>query len=262
MDIAPPFSLTYVTTSVTVLASLSVLLLGLVISPLISPHLFHHYIDLPTDKKDYWNSLLASTVHAVVVCSLIGVAIVIGSVDTTDYLVYSKSLLGFTTMQLSLGYFVGDFMLCLLKESLRKELTFIIHHTTSIFAVFLGLAYEGRWMILIMVRLFTELSTPFFNLMWALTSMNIPKSSPCFVFAGVNMMVTFVLTRVLAIPFMWYVLYVIMQQEENELTTVPLSIQSVVVIMTACLDVLNIVWSCKIVSQFIESLKELKGKKK
>ena len=54
--------------------------------------------------------------------------------------VFSKCWLGFGVMQLSLGYFVADFLNCLLDSELRKDkLIFII--TSSLFKLYAVVKY-------------------------------------------------------------------------------------------------------------------------
>lgn len=241
-----PISLTYLVSPVTLFSFLLALLLAFIISPVLSQRYFTHYRSFPPDKQVYWNTLPGSTVNAIVLCVLVALSIITGSVDAFHYLVLSKSPIGFAAMQFALGYFVGDLIACLSHSSLR-QISLVLHHLSSLSSVVLGLVFEGRWMVLIMARLFTELSTPFVNLLWTLVAMKVPKTSCWFRFAGFGMTGTFIATRILAMPLMWCVMYIILVQEEREIDTVPMIVKVAVVILMGCLDMLNVFWAYKMI---------------
>ena len=85
-------------------------------------------------------------------------------------LVYSKSQLGFTVLQLSLGYFVADFVFCCMDSNLRWDKASMIHHIAVIIGVWLTLYFQGKFMFFVFARFISELSTPVVNTFWVLQS--------------------------------------------------------------------------------------------
>ena len=61
-------------------------------------------------------------------------------------LVYSKSQLGFTVLQLSIGYIVADFVFCCMDSNLRWDKASMIHHMAVIIGVWLVLYFQGKFM--------------------------------------------------------------------------------------------------------------------
>ena len=111
-----------------------------------------------------------------------------GSMGTN--LVYSKSQLGFTVLQLSLGYFVADFVFCCMDSNLRWEKASMIHHMAVIIGVWLVLYFQGRFMFFVIVRYISELSTPVVNTFWVLLILN-RKGSTLFLVTSITMVVVF-----------------------------------------------------------------------
>ena len=238
--------LTYLLSPVVGISLSIVLLVDLVLSPLLSNEYFQAYRSLFNNyQKAYWNTLAVSILHAILACTLIIYCFISGSIDTSD-MIHSYSPLGILCMQISAGYFMGDFSVCLSQKPLR-EVSTVLHHISSLLSMILGLLFKGRWSILILARLFSELSTPFVHMWWVCNNTKIPKSSPWFLFASTGMTVTFYISRVFTIPFFWYIIINIISQEMNpQLTTyIPFWIQILVVVMTSILDCLNLYWSYK-----------------
>ena len=95
-------------------------------------------------KKGFLISLPGSTLHAVIISFTTCYMLLTGAMGTN--LVYSKSQLGFTVLQLSLGYFVADFVFCCMDSNLRWEKASMIHHMAVIIGVWLVLYFQGRFM--------------------------------------------------------------------------------------------------------------------
>ena len=90
-------------------------------------------------KKGFYNTLLSSTIHALIVSSGTGNLLITGGLGNNP--VYSKSPLGFAVMQISLDYFLADFIVCLLDKNLRKDFGSLAHHVAGIIGIALGLFY-------------------------------------------------------------------------------------------------------------------------
>ena len=208
----------------------------LVFSPLLLSRI-REYRTLPESKKLYLITLLASTVHAVFA------SIVTGFIITTGWLgdvrVYSKSQLGFTTMQVSFGYFVADLLFCLYFPRLRNELGSMAHHVAGIIGIGLGLYCQGKFMYFIVYRFISECSTPFVNLRFVLHFLN-HRSGFWYYFASIGMVITFFLCRILAFPWHWYELLLGLADPASSL--VPPHLRVWTCINYAAFDVLNVYW--------------------
>ena len=251
---AAPFSLTYVLTLPTLLSAIATISLALFIVPLLCYRTKTYRKKLSYEKKVYFNTLPGAMSHAIIVCSLIFIALLTGSVSIWESLAESKSPIGFITMQISTGFFIGDMMVCLSQKPLRDFST-LLHHTASLSSVLLGLLYQGRWMILILARISTEISTPFVHLRWILAETNQFKSSPLSIFTAIGMTTTFLFSRLLAVPPMWLLVYWIELEEVGMSTYIPSALKWSVYVMMGTLDLLNTYWSYKVLRGFTKWMK-------
>ena len=145
------------------------------------------------------NTLAMSTLHAVIVSLATFYILANGCMENR---VFSKCPLGFTIMQLSLGYFVTDFINCLLDEELRKDKSMLAHHLVGIIGICLGLYHQGKFMFYIVYRYVAESSTPFVNLFWLLRVLK-KQQSTLFVVNSLLMVAVFFACRIAPIPWHW-----------------------------------------------------------
>ena len=257
MTISTDYLITPITTSIMVFTLVSFYIL----SPVLSKKFFQQYNSFTEDKKIYWNTLPGSTIHSIVLCTVVVTTFLYGSILSDD-VVQSKSKLGFLALQISAGYFVGDFIAILSHKYLRSDTKIVLHHITSFTAVFLGLAFQGRWLILILLHLFSELSTPFVNLRWVLSETKTPKNSWIFIFDAFGVTITFFISRIFALPVLVYTMYLCMIRELDPSLDyhVPFSIKAFAVVLTFILHCLNLFWAYKIARGCIKFVKALKHK--
>lgn len=248
-------SFDYVATVPTLVSFIATLMCCHVVSPLLSSKFVSSYKSV--ERKEYWNTLPGSTLHAFVVIVLALVVIGGGFIDSY---VVSKSALGFFTLQVSLGYFVGDFVVVLANSQLRKDIGTIAHHISSMLGIFLSLYYEGHMMFFPVFRLIAELSTPFVNLRWWLQETNTPKSSKWFILAAVGMTVTFFLTRILPIPWQWYITIGTVTDEASYV--VPLKFRIFLCVSMLVFDLLNLYWMYKIGRGILKFIHTVQSSKK
>ena len=226
-------------------------------SPILSSKFLKFYSTLSDGEKDFWNTLPSSTIHALFV-TLAGLIVVMfeqdGSIE--DYL-HLNSRLGFFIMQISNGYFIADAVVILMSTHLRKDRFMLLHHLSGLVSDSLCLVYQGRWMILILLRSISEISTPFVNVRWILSKTNTPKSSLLFIFNGLAMTLSFLVSRIVMIPFFWYCLLrnLHAEMDPNISVVTPLYIKIWVVIAYVLLDLLNIFWASKMIKGFFKVIK-------
>ena len=199
---------------------------------------------IPTIRTNmHFHSMLSSTVHAIVSSALSVYILVYGLMGTNR--VFSKSPLGFTAMQVSLGYFLGDFVVCLLDQKLRNDKGNMTHHIAGIVGLSLCLFYQGKAMFFVVYRLIAEVSTPFVNLRSILYDLG-NKDGFLYYFAAINMLITFVCCRIIVIPWHWYEILTTVVTEECALL-IPLYFRVWIGLNYIAFDILNAYWCYRIV---------------
>ena len=243
-----PSSLPYIFTPAFAASFVVTLLCPFVVCPLMYPVLMPRYSSLGKTKS-HFNTLLSSTIHAVIASSVTMYILAFGVLGTNR--VFSKSPLGFTLMQISLGYFVADMFVCLQDPVLRKELSSMFHHLAGIIGIGLGLYYQGWFAFFIIYRMISEISTPFVNLRWVFYELGPPyKDSFWYYFASFGMIVTFFLCRILVMPWHWYELLVAITCPSALI--VPLVLKVWICINYIMFDVLNLYWFGKMIRGLVK----------
>jgi len=243
-----PSSLPYIFTPAFVVSFIVTLLCPFVVCPLLFPVLIPRYNSLG-ETKSHFNTLLSSTIHAVIASSLTIYILVFGVLGTNR--VFSKSPLGFTLMQISLGYFVADMFVCLQDPLLRKDIGSMFHHLAGIIGIGLGLYHQGWFAFFIVYRIISELSTPFVNLRWVFYELGPPyKDSFWYYFASFGMVVTFFLCRILVIPWHWYEVLVTITHPSALI--VPLVLRVWICVNYIMFDVLNLYWFGKMIRGLVK----------
>lgn len=225
----------YFVTPVSLMAFLSTLLCFFTFSPSLGPILSKNYLALPRQTKVALNSLLASTVHALVVAPMTMYALVSGHMGTDR--AFSDSSLGMVIMHTSFGYLVADTLLCLYEPGLRK-MAILIHHATALIGIGMGIFNHGILMFFIVYRLISELSTPFLNttiLLYNLgaTQRLLFKTSACCT------LVIFFVCRVLVVPWHWYEVFLCISTSSTVLTA---AFKGWLCGIYLVFDLLNIFW--------------------
>lgn len=197
----------------------------------------------PPSTDMHFHTMLSSTVHAFV--SFTFSIYLMGSGLMGTNRLYSQLPLGFTVMQMSLGYFCGDFVVCLLDPKLRSDKGSMLHHLAGIVGLSLSLFLQGKAMFFVIYRLIAEASTPFVNLRSILSTLG-EKDRSLYLFTGISMLVTFLLCRIIVIPWHWYEILVTVTSEECA-RLVPMFFRVWLGFNYLVFDVLNVYWFGKIV---------------
>ncbi len=197
--------------------------------------------NIPAKLQTHFHTLLSSTIHAIVVTVLVVYLILSGSLGT-NY-VFSKNYLGFICLQISLGYFVGDFIICFMDPHLRSDIGSILHHVTGLLSLTFSLSNQGIFIYLIVFRTFAELSTPFVNLRWYHYQLG-NKNGFWYKFASKSMLVLFFLSRIATLPYLWYGLIMTLTDPQCAMLV---KLHYRVWLFCACLvlDSLNVYWFSK-----------------
>ena len=237
------------------LGCLVTLLCGLMISPTLSPIVAPKYKELGRHKKAYWDTLLGSTFHAIVTAT-VGIYALFFDQLNKEYII-SQSQIGRSLIQFCLGYFYVDFTFCMLDSEMRKDIMSTLHHTLAVIGAWLAVCHEGVATYWVVLRLTTELSTPFVNVLWYLLFINYPKKSILFIANSLVLVVTFYGCRIFTIPYCWTAMYYQVYLNPNTHAIWPTAIMHWIVMSNIVVDVLNVIWAYKIAKGGYKSLKQL-----
>ena len=220
-----------------------------VISPLLCPIISPKYYSLG-DQKSHCNTMLSSTIHAVVSSILSTIVLAFGLLGTNR--LFSTSPYGFAVLHISLGYFVADFLVCLWYPKLRNNVSGMTHHLAAIISILICLFFHGKLMFFAVYRAVSELSTPFVNLFWFLHSYNL-KNTKWYPFASATMMITFILCRIIVIPWHWYeVLAMVFSPASFANDFIPLLYKIWACGTYLAIDIINVYWLRKMISGTIK----------
>lgn len=231
---------------VTILSSSFTVLFYLFLSPFLSPYFIKSYSSWTTSNKNYWNTIPYAIIHSVVIVSL-SIWALLDVEKPLQYQIIFHSDMAKFGLQFSLGYFVGDLIVMLSNRELRADRKMLFHHLGGLISVGLGLVYSGCYTVVILLRLISEISTPFVNLRWLIAETNVPQTSLTFRINGLLMTFTFFCSRVFMIPIHWYILgcFLLYEQFPSSLyySILPAKCWSVLVCLV--FDSLNLFWAKK-----------------
>ena len=208
------------------------------------------YKNIPAKQRTHFSTLSSSTLHAIISSIMAVYLLWSGSMEPNR--VFSKTPLGFTVLQISYGYFIGDFIVCLLDPVLRNDAGSMLHHIAGIVSITLGLFYQGKLMFYIVYRLVSELSTPCVNLWWYHHQLG-NKEGFWYLFASVGMVVAFLLVRILPIPWHWYALVQTLQIPQCSVV-IPFHWRVYIVGVYIVFDTLNLYWFYKLMKGALKFL--------
>lgn len=231
------------------------LLCGVIISPTFSPVVVPKYKELGRHKKAYWDTLLGSSLHAVISVMVALYALLFDQLSK-EY-ISSQSAIGRSLIQFSLGYFLVDLTFCMLDSEMRKDIMNTLHHMLALFGLWLVVYHDGVAVYWVVFQLVTEFSTPFVNILWYLLFINYPKQSTLFITNSLLLVITFYTCRILTIPYHWIALYYLVYQDPSVTVVWPLALQYWIVMSYVMVDVLNVIWGYKIARGGYKSLKQL-----
>lgn len=234
---------------------LTTLSCGLIISPTLSPLLVPQYKEFGRHKKAYWDTLLGSTFHAIVSASVAIYALLFDQLSK-EY-IFSHSVIGRSLIQFCFGYFCVDFTLLMMDSEMRKDIMSTLHHTLAVMGGWLAVCNEGVAMYWVVLRLTTELSTPFVNILWYMLFIDYPKKSKLFITNSLLLVTTFYTCRIFTIPYYWIKIYYYIYQDPNVSRVWPIGLQYWIMMSSLVVDVLNVIWAYKIVRGSCKSLKQL-----
>ena len=190
-------------------------------------------------KTQAMNSYLSSAIHAIVACYL--AVSLLASGDLSANRIFSTSPAALRSLHVTLGYTVGDTIVCLLDPHLRTDYTTIFHHVAMLAGISMAL-YHQLFIFFIVCRVLSEFSTPFVDL-WNIIRELVGKDGKWYYAASIGMMGSFFLCRIVVIPWLNYELYASIFGPHGPI--VPLHLRVYMVLNYGAFDGFNIYWFYK-----------------
>jgi len=202
------------------------------------------------EKLIDWELALVSTLHSAI-CIAFAIVILF---DFEDDKVKGLSKWVEVSCLHSIGFFIYDAITCVFvkKEPTKDLRLYLVHHVVASSCMFMSFINE-EYHYFCAIRLWSELSTPFLNLIWILKELKYDKSSKANVLNAFCFTISFFLCRYLSAWFYWIGIYEVHNSEDFKLSK--FSSKIFLILPPIILDVLNIFWSFKIVNGLISLVK-------
>uniref|UniRef100_H2Y8T4 TLC domain-containing protein n=1 Tax=Ciona savignyi TaxID=51511 RepID=H2Y8T4_CIOSA len=225
------------------------------LSKLTTSH-FRAYQQLPTKFKIEWHNRNVSTTHAVLV-TILAIYVVLTDTEEYEHVIWSNSKLGEMVLSIVLGYIFSD-LVYLMKSSPSQTDAYwgsVLHHLV----VVVCFSYSAIWGCcthFTIVRTIAEMSTPFVNMRWTFAMCEM-KNTKYFVYNGIMMVVTFFLSRILMMPYVYLRLYQLRNTQDFQ----RLAFIGYAIILGLMVDCLNIYWFARMLRGMIKYLRINSNKK-
>ncbi|KAI5067993.1 hypothetical protein GOP47_0016338 [Adiantum capillus-veneris] len=218
-----------------------------VVSPLFPP-----YTRLSKSQKIEWDNRGFSTAHAIAISAASAYFVFISDLfkDDAPYgpIVFRNSVSSQVVLGISGGYFISDLAMILWFYPNLGGKEYVIHHLLSMLSLNLSF-FNGEGSFYVYMVLLSEVTTPFVNMRWYLSSAGMKKSK-AYAINGVLLFFGWMIARVLLFMYLIIHLYVHFDQVRQ------LSKGSYycVLIVPPCLASMNIVWFFKVAKGMLKTL--------
>ncbi|KAJ7965035.1 Transmembrane protein 56-B [Quillaja saponaria] len=225
------------------------------ITQLISTLYFKSYSSLSKIQHIEWNSRAISTIHAIFIATMslyfVFCSDLFSDHQTASIITLQSSSLSMFSLGVSVGYFLADLGIIFWFYPSLGGSEYVIHHLLSLAAVaYAMLTGEGQlytYMVLI-----SEATTPGINLRWYLDTAGM-KRSKAYLINGVVIFFAWLVARVLLFIYMFYHVYLHLDQVEQMHTAG----QLLVFFVPSALSVMNLVWFGKIIRGLRKTLAKI-----
>lgn len=236
---------------------IATLVCGLFISPIIGSLFVDGYKDLGKKKGDF-NTRIGSSIHALFTF-LSAVYLLFIEQKLWEDKLFSPSRLAEIELELSLGYFCGDYVLVLLDPVMRVDKGSLAHHFVSATGTAISL-YLRQMVFFVVYRHTNELSTIPVNLFVVLQMLKRPHGK-FYIVVSIAMVITFFLCRIVVIPIHW--VWMCNAYMDPKVADIHISIICWSFVVYPAFDILNIYWFTKMlrgmfkaISKFTKSARE------
>ncbi|EFC38785.1 predicted protein [Naegleria gruberi] len=198
-------------------------------------------------ERREWNSRIVSNIHAILSSLISLYCIVFVYLPSPNVGILSLSdrscifLIGYCV-----GYFLYDLYIVARNYPHLGGMETVLHHSISIVAL-LGSAVWEKCIVLMVIMMFTEISTPFVNQRYFFSKCNM-KDSKLYAYNGILMWLTFGIVR---ISFCFYIPHLVWEDSETW-CSFPLGWIILVTLMIGSICILNIFWFYKITMGLVQ----------
>ena len=224
------------------------LVCGLVISPIIGSLFVDGYKDLGKKKGDF-NTRIGSSIHASFTF-LSAVYLLLVDQKLWEDRLFSPSRRAEQVLEISLGYFYGDYILVLLDPVMRVDKGNLAHHFVSASGTAISL-YLRQMVFYVVYRHTNELSTNVVNLFVVLHMLKRPHGK-FYIVVSVTMVATFFLCRIAVIPIHWVWMY--NSYMDPRMANIHISIYCWAFVVYPAFDLLNIYWFGKMLRGMFKAI--------
>ncbi|XP_064626469.1 TLC domain-containing protein 4-like [Lineus longissimus] len=176
-------------------------------APYYSARWFSRYRSMTTKEKLQWDNKIGSTIHSVTVSTLFILCYLLEGEEFYKVKLWSESTIVKVNMCVVIGYMLADTSHMVGNSQYIGSTQFVVHHIVSIFPFLFVLTYRIlNWHA--NFRMAAEISTFFINIRWFLDApLQYSKTSNVYVASGIALTISFILTRIVNIPFYYYPVY-------------------------------------------------------
>eukprot|EP00250_Pteridium_aquilinum_P004522 c14722_g1_i1 orf=148-954(+) len=217
-----------------------------------SPHYSSTYLKLSKMDKVEWDNRGFSTAHAVVVSAIATYLLFLSDFFRDDgpygQVVFRSSIFSQVILGVSIGYFISDLAMIMWFYPALGGKEYVLHHLLSMSSLALSL-YSGQGHFYLYVVLFSEITTPFVNLRWYLSTAGM-KSSRAYVVNGLFLFFGWLIARVLLFIYFFVHIYLHYDQVKEVFPTGFYFL----FIAPPSLALMNLVWFFKVTRGLLRTL--------
>ncbi|KAH9705999.1 TLC domain-containing protein [Citrus sinensis] len=222
------------------------------LAQLISAVHFKSYSSFSNIQRVEWSNRAISTVHAIFITAMSLYFVFWSDLfldnQLASLITFRSAFPSTFTLGVSVGYFLADLGMIIWFYPALGGMEYVIHHLLSIAAtacaMLTGEAQFYTYMVLI-----SETTTPGINLRWYLDKAGM-KRSRAYLINGILMFLAWLVVRILFFMYIFYHIYLHVDQVKQCRTCVQILVFSVPVV----LFIMNAVWFSKIVKGLVKTL--------
>ncbi|XP_071953007.1 TLC domain-containing protein 4-B-like [Antedon mediterranea] len=224
----------------------------LYISPTLSRRFYKGYDNLSDLQKRDWNTRGFSTVNSVITSSLCVYILLFDEKANLEH-IWARSTLSSINISLLTGYILCDLAIVLTYFPLIESLSYSSHHLAAVCAYIYSLTYNGL-LYFANFRVLAEISTPFVNFRWIMSTIGVKKSHKLFIINGLMMVAVFFSVRILTMPYYYYKMISVWRSPIVD--TLSLHMKICWMSASIVLDSINLLWFRKMFNGARKILKE------
>lgn len=218
-----------------------------VVSPVFRP-----YMRLSKSEKVEWDNRGFSTAHAIAISAASYYLLFISDLFKEDTskgsVLFRSSVSSQVILGMSVGYFISDLAMILWFYPKLGGKEYVVHHLLSMFSINWSF-FNGEGNFYIYIVLLSEVTTPFVNIRWYLSSAGMKKSR-VYAINGVLLFFGWMMARVLLFVYLFIHLY----GHFDQVRQLSKGSYYCLLIVAPCLASMNLVWFFKVAKGMLKTL--------